>query len=118
MEKITANEYSKEIDLKVKFSKALENKYFNKICKSLDLPQEILMKYTSSLMEASFEFEIGAEHLTSWSRDEVLEPILQHRMDEELPTFFTSNYTVDELEKHFVVNDEKMKARRIIERVK
>lgn len=278
MEKITANEHSKEIDLKVKFSKALENKYFNKICKSLDLPQEVLMKYTSSLMEASCEFEncskckgldvcpnlikgslmkaeknnngivfsyvnceknkvetykknvsfydlpsklrdasiqdiynddgsrkeilkkmkafkdsylkgekpkgiylygnfgcgksyllaalfndlakhdvkgvivhtpelirsikdsfdtdyserfeevmdcpllllddIGAEHLTSWSRDEVLEPILQHRMDEELSTFFTSNYTVDELEKHFVVNDEKMKARRIIERVK
>lgn len=278
MERMTTKEHSKEIDLKVKFSKALENKYFNKICNSLDLPQETLMKYTSSLMEAAKEFEncskckgldscpnlikgslmkaeknnngivfsyinciknanepykknvsyydlpsklrdasiqdiynddgsrkeilkkmklfkdtylkgekskgiylygsfgsgksyllaalfndlakhdvkgvivhtpelirtikdsfdsdyserfeevmncqllllddIGAEYLTPWSRDEVLEPILQHRMDEELPTFFTSNYSIEELEKHFTINDDKMKARRIIERVK
>ena len=278
MERITTEEHSKSIDLQAKFSKALENKYFNKICKSLDLPQGTLMKYTSSLMEAAQEFEncskckglencpnlirgslmkaeknnngivfsyvnclknsiedykknisyydlptklrdasiqdiynddgsrkeilkkmksfkdsylkgekpkgiylygsfgsgksyllaalfndlakhdikcvivhtpelirsikesfdtdyserfeevmncpllllddIGAEYLTSWSRDEVLEPILQHRMDEELPTFFTSNYSIDELENHFIINNDKMKARRIIERVK
>ena len=62
--------------------------------------------------------DIGAEYLTPWARDEVLEPILQYRMDEELPTFFTSNYTMDELEKHFIINDDKMKAKRIIERVK
>ena len=278
MEKFKAEKQSKEIDLKVKFSKALENKCFNKICKSLGLPQETLMKYTSSIMEASKELEncsrckgietcpnlikgcmmkaernnngivfsyinceknkkepykknityydlpsklreasikeiynddasrkdilkkmkafkdaylkgektkgiylygnfgsgksyilaalfndlakydiksivvhtpelilsiknsfdsdyserfeevmkcpllllddIGAEYLTPWARDEVLEPILQYRMDEELPTFFTSNYTMDELEKHFIINDDKMKAKRIIERVK
>ena len=39
-------------------------------------------------------------------------------MDQGLPTFFTSNYTMEELEKHFIINDDKMKAKRIIERVK
>ena len=62
--------------------------------------------------------DIGAEYLTAWSRDEVLEPILQYRMDQNLPTFFTSNYGIDEIEKHFIINGDKMKAKRIIERIK
>ena len=41
--------------------------------------------------------DIGAEYLTPWSRDEVLEPILQYRMDQNLPTFFTSNYNIQAL---------------------
>ena len=61
--------------------------------------------------------DIGAEYLTPWSRDEILEPILQYRMDQELPTFFTSNYSISEIEKHFIINDDKMKAKRIIERI-
>ncbi len=61
--------------------------------------------------------DIGAEYLTQWSRDEVLEPILQYRMDQGLPTFFTSNYSIKEIEKHFIINDDKMKAKRIIERI-
>lgn len=62
--------------------------------------------------------DIGAEYLTPWSRDEVLEPILQYRMDNYLPTFFTSNYRLEEIEKHFMIGDDKMKARRIMERIK
>lgn len=61
--------------------------------------------------------DIGAEYLTPWARDEVIEPILQYRMDQNLPTFFTSNFGIKELEKHFMINDEKMKAKRIIERI-
>ena len=61
--------------------------------------------------------DIGAEHLTSWSRDEVLEPILQYRMDNSLPTFFTSNYNINEIEKHFIIDEDKMKAKRIMERI-
>ena len=61
--------------------------------------------------------DIGAEYLTSWSRDEVLEPILQYRMDNNLPTFFTSNYSIKEIENHFIINNDKMKAKRIIERI-
>ncbi|MBR4262640.1 MAG: primosomal protein DnaI [Bacilli bacterium] len=65
--------------------------------------------------------DIGAEYLTNWTRDEVLEPLLHHRMNENLPTFFTSNLTMEELEKHFVLQNtsiDKINARRIIERIK
>jgi len=64
--------------------------------------------------------DIGAEYLTAWGRDEVLEPILQYRMDEGLPTFFTSNFNLEELEKHLCTTQnsiDKVKARRIIERI-
>ena len=65
--------------------------------------------------------DIGAETMTEWSRDEVLGTILQYRMQEGLTTFFTSNLTVKELEEHFSVSAkgiEKVKAKRIIERIK
>lgn len=65
--------------------------------------------------------DIGAEYLTSWGRDEVLEPILQYRMDEKLATFFTSNFTMEELETHLAVTSnsvDRVKAKRIIERIK
>ena len=59
--------------------------------------------------------------MTEWSRDEVLGTILQYRMQEGLTTFFTSNLTIDELESHFSISKEKVekvKAKRIIERIK
>ena len=63
---------------------------------------------------------IGAETVTNWNRDEILGTILQYRMQEGLPTFFTSNMTIKELEEHLIGNDNegKLKARRIIERIK
>ena len=65
--------------------------------------------------------DIGAENLTAWGRDEVLGVILQYRMDEKLPTFFTSNLSLDELEEHLSLTSggvDKVKARRLIERIK
>lgn len=65
--------------------------------------------------------DIGAEKVTEWSRDEVLGSILQYRMDSNLPTFFTSNLSIDELESHLALTKNKtdaVKARRIIERIK
>ena len=65
--------------------------------------------------------DIGAEKVTEWSRDEILGTILQHRMNNYKTTFFTSNLNIEELEQHLLINsnaDEKVKARRIIERVK
>lgn len=65
--------------------------------------------------------DIGAEYLTTWGRDEVLEPLLHYRMNEHLPTFFTSNLNLDELENHFNISNtsiDKINARRIIERIK
>ena len=65
--------------------------------------------------------DIGAESVTEWTRDEVLGPILQYRMEEKLPTFFTSNLTIEELEQHLSTTNKEIdlvKARRIIERIK
>lgn len=64
--------------------------------------------------------DIGAETMTEWSRDEILGNILQYRMQEKLSTFFTSNLSIKELEEHFSVSSrgiEKIKAKRIIERI-
>lgn len=65
--------------------------------------------------------DIGADNNTQWSRDEVLSPLLQTRMDEGKCTFFTSNLNFEELEKHLSVTNKdtnRVKARRIIERIK
>lgn len=65
--------------------------------------------------------DIGAEVVTSFTRDEILAPLMQYRMSEHLPTFFTSNLDINSLEKHFSMTKDKVdevKARRIIERIK
>lgn len=65
--------------------------------------------------------DIGAENTTAWSRDEILCSLLQYRMDEKLPTFFTSNLTLEALENHLAVSSsgvEAVKAGRIISRIK
>lgn len=67
--------------------------------------------------------DIGAEYATSWIRDDVLGVILQFRMQNELPTFFSSNFNMNRLEnEHFRFNqhndDELLKAKRIMERIR
>ncbi len=65
--------------------------------------------------------DIGAESVTEWGRDEILGPILQYRMQEQIPTFFTSNLDLETLESHLSVtrdNISKVKSKRIIERIK
>ena len=66
--------------------------------------------------------DIGADINSTWVRDEVLGVILQYRMQEELPTFFSSNLNFQELEEHFRVGnrgeDEPVKAKRLMERVR
>ena len=64
--------------------------------------------------------DIGAEGLTAWNRDEVLCPLLQYRMDNNLPTFFTSNLSIEELSTHLAnskTDVDKVKAGRIISRI-
>lgn len=64
--------------------------------------------------------DIGAENLTAWNRDEILCPLLQYRMDEALPTFFTSNLTIEQLEEHLSSSKsgvDGVKAARIIARI-
>lgn len=66
--------------------------------------------------------DIGAEQSTPWVRDEILQVILQYRMQEDLPTFLTSNFNFEDLEKHFAKgkngNDETWEARRVMERIR
>lgn len=64
--------------------------------------------------------DIGAENLTAWNRDEILCPLLQYRMDMNLPTFFTSNLNMEELEQHLSISKQDVdivKAKRIIARI-
>ncbi len=64
--------------------------------------------------------DIGAENNSSWARDEVLGTILQYRMDNDLTTFFTSNFTINELESvlsETSKGSDEIKSRRIIERI-
>ncbi|RNA70305.1 primosomal protein DnaI [Alteribacter keqinensis] len=69
--------------------------------------------------------DIGAETMSAWVRDDILGALLQYRMMEKLPTVFTSNYDLDELETHLtytnrggVENIEVLKAKRIMERIR
>ncbi|MFD1441935.1 primosomal protein DnaI [Lacticaseibacillus hegangensis] len=67
--------------------------------------------------------DIGAEAWSAWVRDEVLGVILQYRMQEELPTLFTSNKNMQELTAFLSGSetgkaDEPVKAQRIMERVR
>lgn len=67
--------------------------------------------------------DIGADSMSSWIRDDVLGVVLQYRMQEQLPTFFSSNFSMDQLEKeHLTVTqrgeDEPLKAKRLMERIR
>lgn len=66
--------------------------------------------------------DLGAETLTSWTRDEILGTVLHYRMAQELPTFITSNFDYDGLEHHLASSQkgdyEVVKAARMMERIK
>lgn len=110
-------------ELKAKKNASIEVVYFPEVLRN--------MKEDFSLVEDKLNYfqnvdvllidDIGAENVTSWGRDEILGTILQSRMNNKLPTFFTSNLTIEELEKHLSLtkgNEDLVKARRIIERIK
>lgn len=65
--------------------------------------------------------DIGAESLSEWSRDDVLGVILQKRMDNSLPTFFSSNMDMSALENHLAETKnslDEVKAKRLMQRVR
>lgn len=67
--------------------------------------------------------DIGADAMSAWIRDDVLGVILEYRMQAELPTFFSSNFSMADFEsEHLAVNQrgdvEPLKAKRIMERVR
>lgn len=66
--------------------------------------------------------DIGGESISAWSRDEVLMPLFNERMEKRKKTYFTSNYNFMELEEHFAIDSkghvDKIKANRLMERIK
>lgn len=65
--------------------------------------------------------DIGMETMTEWSRDEILGVILQYRMQEELPTFFTSNLSMEALSHHLSETKQStntLRAGRLMERIR
>ncbi len=65
--------------------------------------------------------DIGREANTQYIRDEVLGPILQYRVDNNLPMFMSSNRNFDMIEKHLSETNstiDLVKARAILERFK
>ncbi|MDM8212723.1 primosomal protein DnaI [Enterococcus hirae] len=66
--------------------------------------------------------DIGADSQSAWIRDEVLAIILQYRMQEKLPTFFTSNKEMKQLQSEYLLTsrngEEPVKAMRIMERIR
>ena len=64
--------------------------------------------------------DIGAENITEFIRDEVLGPIINHREAEKLPTFFSSNLSIEDLSELLSngrTTIDKTKALRIVERI-
>ncbi|MGI6759689.1 MAG: primosomal protein DnaI [Bacilli bacterium] len=64
--------------------------------------------------------DLGGESNNSFIRDEVLGAVLQARMNDNKPVFFTSNLSKEDLREHLATtktNIERIKAERIIERI-
>lgn len=67
--------------------------------------------------------DIGADSMSAWVRDEVLGVVLEYRMQNELPTFFSSNFSMSQLEKQHLAETQRgdvepLKAKRLMERVR
>ena len=88
------------------------------------ISENVVLKEINGIKQAPILIldDIGAETMSGWLRDDVLGVILEYRMQEELPTFFTSNKTQAELEEHLAYSTnsvvEPLKAKRIMERVR
>lgn len=65
--------------------------------------------------------DIGAETLSQWSRDDVLGVILQARMDNVLPTFFSPTWIwklLSRILKKQGMRPDPVKARRLMQRIR
>lgn len=67
--------------------------------------------------------DIGADDMSAWARDELLGVILEYRMQNRLPTFFSSNFSMDEFEQNHLNVDNRgrqdpIKAKRLMQRIR
>lgn len=71
--------------------------------------------------EILFLDDIGSESISMWTRDSILFPALNYRMDHHLKTYFTSNYTMEELSKQYVIkgkDNNSVSSDRFLERIR
>ncbi|VEU82641.1 ATP-binding protein [Acholeplasma hippikon] len=63
--------------------------------------------------------DLGGEYLSPWFRDEILLPILQYRLNANLPVFIASNLTLRQLATFLEVESDSgsMKSARIMQRI-
>lgn len=110
-------------ELKVKKHASIMVVYFPEALRKMKEDFSIISDYIKEFQEVDLLLidDLGAENVTAWGRDEILGTILQYRMNNKMPTFITSNLTIDELERNLSLTKDsvdKVKARRIIERIK
>ena len=69
----------------------------------------------------AFFDDIGAESVSDWSRDELLFPIINYRLEANKSTWFSSNEQLDSLKQHYAKNQKgktsTTKAIRMVERI-
>ena len=114
--------------------KRFDEDLFHSYCQRFDISLDKKTRTFSTGMKAKLNIIIALTHhakllildeptagLDVLTRDEILGTVLQYRMDNDLTTFFTSNYTLSELEEHLSATsrgNDPIKARRIIERIR
>lgn len=80
---------------------------------------ELLQKLRHA--DVLFLDDIGAEAISAWTRDEILLPVLDERMAKGKKTYFTSNYSLSELERQYNLDrqpNNQIPVMRIMERIK
>ena len=64
--------------------------------------------------------DFGAENITPWLRDEVISPVINYRLQDEKPTFISSNLDENELISHLAItknSSDMIKSKRIVSRI-
>ena len=97
--------------------------YLNRLKNAFDNSAEYDFYINTSINTEVVVFDdVGAESVTAWSRDDILEPILNERMNHRRLTLFTSNYSQDDLQEYYRTSskgiDNEMGAIRLMERIR
>lgn len=106
---------------KVAFVKV--SNFFNEMRSAIGTNPEMIDRNINILKKAEYLFmdDIGAESVSEFIRDDILFRILDHRLENNLITVFTSNLNKSDLLKHYQYDRKEkanlMNAKRLLERI-
>ncbi len=84
--------------------------------------EEIAQRMNRALLKSDVVIfdDIGSESISAWTLNELLFPILDERMEKKKKTYFTSNYSMEELQQKyaFIEKSDKVGADRVMERIR